>query len=103
VSVLTAFGGGAALGALYFVLLWKTVERMSTSARPVLLAAASFFGRAGGIMAGFYLVSGSKWEGLIAALASFLLARAICLRTLGRARGSPVPQSSPGQAAGHVL
>ena len=92
VNLGAVFGVGAALGICYFGLLWKTVGRLVTAHRPVLLGAISFFGRAGGVAAGFYLLAGGRWERLIAALAGFILAREVCLRFLGRVRESPSPQ-----------
>lgn len=99
--LVVAFAGGAALGIFYFVLLWKTVERLTMATRPVLLAAASFFGRASVVVAGFYLLSGGSWKGLVAAFAGFLLARAFCLRSLGRTRAAP-PLPSPNEKEGCV-
>jgi F1F0 ATPase subunit 2 len=83
VYVVVAFVGGVVLGTSYFLLLWKTVAWLAKAEHPVLLAAASFVSRASVVMVGFYLLGGGRWDRLVAALAGFLLARAIILRYPG--------------------
>ncbi len=82
-SLLLAFTAGLLLGVFYFHGLWHTVKRLPESGRPFLTAIVSFALRAAVILAGFYLVMGSEWEHLVAALIGFILAREFLVRRLG--------------------
>lgn len=72
--LLTALAG-AALGVFFFGGLWWTVRGMVDSGRGALFMAASLLLRLGVTGYGFYLAAGGQWQGLLACLLGFLLAR----------------------------
>jgi F1F0 ATPase subunit 2 len=72
--VLTA---GLALGFFYFGGLWLTVRELPAMRRPALWMLASFAGRTGLSVAGFYLVMDGRWERLGVCFLGFLLARTL--------------------------
>ena len=71
-------GGG--VGALFFLGLKYTLDKLPTSKRPGLLSMVSFFSRAA-VAAGGAVVSGliSGFGGLIAFTSGFLLAKAVII------------------------
>lgn len=74
--VLAGLAGGA-LGAIFFGGLWWTVREVMSSKRPAPLFLGSLVLRNGIVLAGFYLVSGGRWDRLLACLLGFLIARLI--------------------------
>ncbi len=68
---------GALLGAFFFGGLWWTVQKMTGSSRPYLLAAASFIVRNAVLLAGLYLLLTGGWPYLLAAMAGLLVARTV--------------------------
>jgi F1F0 ATPase subunit 2 len=95
VRLALAVAGGAALGALFFGGLWWTVARSLASRRPALWLLASLFLRGALVLAGFHVLSGGRWERLLACLAGFVLARIVLTRLAGRPAGRA-------QGAGHA-
>ena len=88
--ILLSLVSGALLGAMFFAGLRWTVSILLTARYAALLAPASFVVRAGTLLGGFYLVSGSHWERLAACLLGFCIARGVMLRqTLAAAQFSP--------------
>lgn len=85
-------GGG--LGGLHYGGLWATVRGLPVARRPTALWLISFALRMGATGGGFYLVSGGRWERLLACLAGFLVARAVLVR---RARRGLGPSRAPGR------
>lgn len=77
---------GAGLGAFFFGGLWWSMRRGLRSPRPALWFAGSFLVRTAATLAGFYFLSGGRWERLMACLAGFLAARIAATR-LSRGRG----------------
>ena len=75
-----AFVAGIGLGILFFGGLWLTVQRISVSSWPALLALGSFWGRSAVCMLGFYLVMDGHWDRLAACLLGFLGARIVLVR-----------------------
>jgi F1F0 ATPase subunit 2 len=75
---------GILLGGLFFGGLWWTVKRGLNSARPEVWFLGSQVLRIGLAIGGFFVVSGGKWNRLVACLAGFLIARSIVLRYLDR-------------------
>ncbi len=67
---------GAALGGMFFGGLWWAVAKGVASDRPGLWFLGSFLLRTGITLAGFYFVSGKRWDRTAACLAGFVLARA---------------------------
>lgn len=66
---------GFVLGTLFFGGLWWTVRRCVSSGWAPLWFVGSLVLRSGIVLAGFYLVSGSRWERLAACLIGFVAAR----------------------------
>ena len=71
---------GAALGAFFFGGLWWTVRKSLVSRQPAVWVFCSFLLRMGVTMTGFYFVSGSDWQRLLACVFGFFMARHIVLR-----------------------
>lgn len=70
-----AWVSGGGLGALFFGGLWWTVRKGVSAKQPALWFVGSMFLRLGISLAGFYLVSGLRWERLLACLLGFAMAR----------------------------
>jgi len=66
---------GLGIGGMFFGGLWWTVRQGVNSKRPALLFAGSMLARIGLALAGFYFVSGHRWERSVACLAGFIAAR----------------------------
>ncbi|HWQ20026.1 MAG TPA: ATP synthase subunit I [Methanotrichaceae archaeon] len=74
---------GMALGIIYFGGLWLTLQRLTTTGRPAVLALGSFLLRSGACILGFYLLSGNGLEGLACGLAGFVLAKVALIHRWG--------------------
>lgn len=70
-----SFVAGAALGVTFFGGLWWTVRRGVSSELPGLWFLLSRLLRTGALLMGFYVVSGHRWERMLACLVGFTLAR----------------------------
>jgi F1F0 ATPase subunit 2 len=68
---------GVALGAMFFGGLWWTVRRGTSSRRPALWFVSSHLLRMSLALAGFYAVSGGRWDRLLACLVGFIIARVL--------------------------
>jgi F1F0 ATPase subunit 2 len=88
--IVTAALAGGLIGILYFGGLWLTIGRMQRTKRPGLLLLASFIGRSGLALGGFYLVSGGELARLAACLGAFFLTRWLFIKKL-----QPEPKSHP--------
>ena len=75
-----AVPAGFLLGLVFFGGLWWTVQRITGNTRPAPLLIASFLVRTAALLAGFYLLLTAGWQYLLAAMAGFLLARAVLIR-----------------------
>lgn len=85
-ALLIPFLLGALLGTLYLAALWLTVRRLPRARRPALWLLASTALRLGLLLAGFwYILGDGHWQRLLAALAGFVMVRAL---TLGQVRSS---------------
>ena len=62
---------GGILGGIFYGGLWWTTRRGLSSTQPALWFLLSLVVRMGIVLAGFYVVSGSRWERLIACLLGF--------------------------------
>jgi F1F0 ATPase subunit 2 len=94
--LLLAGGAGVLLGVLFFGGLWWTVQRGLASRRPALWFVGSFVLRASVVLAGMYVVSGGRWEALLACLVGFVAARVIVTRLAGPPaayRGTPAREA----------
>ena len=58
-TLVAAFAAGLALGAFYFIALWKSVQKLSVANSPASLMIGSFILRMAVVMAGFYLIMGT--------------------------------------------
>jgi F1F0 ATPase subunit 2 len=76
-ALLLSFVTGAALGGLFFGGLWWTVQRLTSSKHPALMLGGSFMVRMGIALAGLDLISGGRWQRLVAGLLGFAIARAL--------------------------
>ena len=90
---------GVLLGAMFFGSLWWTVRRGLSSARPALWFLGSLLLRTSIILAGFYVISGSHWDRLLASLLGFVSARFIATRL---ARTVVEHHNSQWEKAGHA-
>jgi F1F0 ATPase subunit 2 len=75
-----ASAAGLLLGAIFFGGLWFTVRKGVSSRRPALWFFCSLSLRMSVALAGFYFVSGGRWERLLACLLGFLVARLVITR-----------------------
>jgi len=75
---------GLLLGTMFFVGLWWTVQKAVFSQRPALWLLGSQLLRTSLVLAGFYVVSGSHWQRLLACLLGFVIARFIVIQFTGR-------------------
>ncbi len=76
---------GILMGNLYFRSLWTTVQKISTTQRPILLTLGSFFGRLAVAVTGFALVlviaqENALWH-LIVCLGAFIWVRNCIIET----------------------
>ena len=94
-----AWMAGAALGAIFFGGLWWTVSRGVASKRPALWFLGSLLLRTSIVLAGFYGISGSHWERLLACLLGFLIVRPIVTRLTAPPAEQP---NSPAKEAGRA-
>ena len=81
-----AWLAGWGLGAIFYGGLWWTVGKGVSSKQPALWFFGSLLLRMSIALAGFYLVSGRRWERLLLCLLGFLMARVVVswlIRPLG--------------------
>ncbi len=74
--------GGVALGLIYFGGLWMTVRRLPSARFPALLLLVSAIGRGAVALLGLYALAGPRWDGLLAGMAGFAVARVALVRRL---------------------
>jgi F1F0 ATPase subunit 2 len=98
-TLVVAWLGGGALGAIFFGGLWWTVRKGVSSQRPALWFLCSPPLRLSIALAGFYFVSDGHWERLLLCLFGFLLARFAAARLTRLTRGS---QTRPAGGASHA-
>ena len=78
---------GMAVGAVYFIWLWKTVSHIPQAKHPMLLTFGGFFGRMIMTVGVFALVAvGGHWDRLLACMIGFLISRFILVRRFQRLR-----------------
>ncbi|HDQ05074.1 MAG TPA: ATP synthase subunit I [Deltaproteobacteria bacterium] len=92
----SAFAGGLALGALYILALWKTVNKLPDSSHPVRLMLGSFALRISVLLAAFYFIMGGHWERLAMAFAGFFVMKIILTRRLGINKTASLPGGTNG-------
>ena len=79
-SLILPLVAGALLGMMYFGGLWWTVRKGISSNRPALWFLGSMLLRMSLTLAGFYIISGNRWERLLACLIGFVIARVVVTR-----------------------
>ena len=94
-----AWMAGAGLGAIFFGGLWWTVHKGTASGRPALWFFGSMVLRMSLALAGFYFVSGGRWDRLLACLVGFVMARLV---VTWLTRPSQENQSHPTRKASHA-
>lgn len=95
ISLLTSALAGAALGGVFFGLLWVTVRGLPHSRLPGLLLGLSYATRLIILVGGLLLIMAGEWWRLVAALAGLITMRTYLLRRFGPA-GHPGAAASPG-------
>jgi len=80
--LILALAAGMVLGTLFFGGLWWTVRKGVSSKCPALWFLGSWVLRTGVVLAGFYVISDSHWDRLLAALLGFIIARLLVTRRL---------------------
>ncbi len=93
-SLLWAAAAGLALGGLFFVGLWWTVQLVMIAHHPVPWFLGSLLLRMGIVLAGFYFVGGGHWERLAACFLGFAGAR-VMVTVLPSLAAKRRPRSAP--------
>jgi F1F0 ATPase subunit 2 len=75
--LLWAATAGAALGGVFFVGLWWTVQLVMIAHNPVPWFLASLLLRMGAVLAGFYFVGAGHWDRLAACFLGFAASRLV--------------------------
>ena len=91
-----ALAAGLGLGLFYFGGLWLTVRRLPRSRHPVPLLLASFAARTAVAVAGFFFVTGDRWERGLVCLGGFVAGRFALTSRLRPGRVPPVPGDKEG-------
>ena len=104
VRMTLALAAGVAIGAIFFGGLWWTVKKGVSAPFPALWFSSSLLLRISLALAGFYLVSGSHWQRLLACLVGFVLARPLvtALTRASPARSARDCQNRPPREASHA-
>jgi len=84
ILLILALAGGMALGAFYFMNLWKTVKKVTDENRQGMGLVMDFFIRTGVVLVGFYIIMSGRWERIVVAICGFIIMREILKRILGR-------------------
>lgn len=82
-AMILSLASGTLFGLFYFGGLWLTLQQLSRSKQPSLMAAVSFAARGMVCLFGFYLISGFGLKMLAISLAGFLLSKFGLIRRLG--------------------
>jgi len=83
--LLIAFAAGMALGAFYFLSLWKTLQKIPDVPNPGFVMFTSYALRTAVVLSGFYIIMGNSWERIVVALAGFIVMREVLTRFKGKA------------------
>lgn len=85
---------GVLLGAIFFGGLWWTVRKGASSEQPALWFFCSLVLRTSVTLAGFYFVSGGRWERLLTCLLGFVVA-SVLVTTVTRPTGERETGDAP--------
>lgn len=84
-SVAFGFTGGTILGLVFFLGLWLTVQRMTLHQAGAMLFISSLIIRTGFVSVGFFVIlRGFEWQGLLSAVAAFIMVRIFLAQLLTR-------------------
>jgi len=98
-TLVPALATGLLLGVIFYGGLWWTVRKGVSLQRPAPWFLGSLLLRTGIVVAGFYVVSDSHWQRLLAALLGFATARLIVTRFAGPPlEHHDAPAHEPGHA-----
>ena len=84
IVLVLAFGAGLALGAFYFILLWRSVRKLPEAKSPARMMLGSFVLRMAVVLPGFYFIMNGHWERLVTAFIGFIIMRKILMLRLGQ-------------------
>lgn len=76
ILIMAAVGGGF-LGTFFFIGLWWTIQKASSSRHPALLFFFSLILRTSVVMVGIYFISHGDWKRLLFSLFGFIVARLV--------------------------
>lgn len=96
---IVAWACGGALGVIFFVGLWWTVRKGTSSPWAPLWFSGSLLLRMSLTLAGFYFVSAGHWERLILSLLGFIMARLAVTRLT---RPTQINPTRPAEEANHA-
>jgi F1F0 ATPase subunit 2 len=80
VALVFASVTGVFLGVVFFGGLWWTVRKGVSSKQPALWFFGSLVLRVAITLAGFYLITGGRWQRLLLCLSGFIITRFIVMR-----------------------
>lgn len=84
-ALILSFLGGAALGAMYFTVLWFTVRDLAEQSHPQRRLLVSLVLRMLLLLGGIYLIMGDgHWERAVSALAGFIVVRLVTVNRIER-------------------
>ena len=83
-SYVIAFLSGCLLGIFFFGGLWWTVQKITGSGRPYLIAVVSFIVRTAVVLAGMFIIIKLGWVQLFLTLAGFIITRTLLTGWLNR-------------------
>ena len=86
IYLILSFSAGMALGAFYFLSLWRTLQKISDAPSPGFVMLRSYLIRTSVVLTGFYLVMDGHWQRGIATLIGFVVMRMLLTRRLGKVR-----------------
>ena len=103
-AMVLALAAGGIIGALFFGGLWWTVKKGVSASLPALWFSGSLLLRSAVALSGFYWVSGSHWQRLLACLLGFFIARraVTALTQDSGTRSARGGQDRPAREASHA-
>ena len=85
---------GGVLGGVFFGGLWWSVRKGISSKQPALWFLSSLVLRMSIVLAGFYVVSGDRWDRIAACLVGFVFARVAVMRLTRTGEFHPAREAS---------
>lgn len=78
-----SFGIGIGLGWAYFLTLWKTLQRLSSTQQPALMMWGSLTLRLVAVLTVFYAMIVNGWQYFLLCFLGFLIMRTLLIRRWG--------------------